>query len=212
MVAKHVDVCISNIADAGSIPAGSTNFIMDAETWHIPLKDDRLTVNEALSTMESFKLNQDDVPFIIKFFENPKYNILPGAVTLQVHDIIHVLLGRGLLPKDEAFVIGFTMGTTKQLTKTHKKIFKLVTQYLYPEGYRFGHDEHSVFETGVNCAEQMICLNFAKLDLTAFVDYTIREAREELDINVDLLLDAYTKEKASYDSPESQRLLCTSNC
>ena len=80
---------------------------MDAENWHIPLREDGQTINRALCTMDSFKLNQEDVPFIIRLFENPKYNLFPGSVTLEAHDIIHVLLGRGLLPKDEAFVILF---------------------------------------------------------------------------------------------------------
>ena len=178
-----------------------------AETWHTPLDQDTITISEALSTMESFKLNQDDVPFIIRLFENPKYRILPGAVTLANHDIIHVLLGRGLLPKDEAFVIGFTMGTTKRLTSIQKSIFRFVSRYLYPEGYSFGEEELRVFENGLNAADKMDCPDFSKLDLTKYLGYNIQRARKVLDIDYAELVKEYILEKNLYDSIESQRLL-----
>ena len=53
------------------------------------------------------------MPLIIKLVENPNYKtskLFGGAVDLFTHDCIHVLLGRGLLPKDEAFVIGVLWG------------------------------------------------------------------------------------------------------
>ena len=194
--------------DGGSTPPGSTNFIMNADNWHIPLRNDKMTILSALKSMESFKLQQTEVPFIIRLFEHPKYNILPGAVTLDNHDIIHILLGRGLLPKDEAFVIGFTMGTTKALTTIDTAIFKFVTRFLYPAGYRFGKEEHKIFHNGVNCAHRMDCPDFSKLDLTQYFNYNIKEARKELKINTDELVEEYIIESMCYEnSPESQRLL-----
>jgi hypothetical protein len=180
---------------------------MDAETWHISLVQDSITIREALSTMESFKLNQGDIPFVIRLFENPKYRLLPGSVTLASHDIIHVLLGRGLLPKDEAFVIGFTMGTTRRLTSIQKSIFKFVTRFLYPAGYTFGPAEHKIFEIGLRSASDMTCPDFSELDLCSYIDYTIKEGRRRLGIDVPRLMVDYGIEKSRYKSLESQRLL-----
>jgi len=207
---KRVEVVCNSVVDAGSIPASSTNFnqVMNADTWHIPIRQDDLIIRDALKTMESFKLNQDDVPFIIRLFENPKYKLLPGAVTLKHHDIIHVLLGRGLLPKDEAFVIGFTMGTTKKLTNFQKNIFKFVSRFLYPEGYSFGVEELDVFEAGLNSADKMDCPDFSTVDFTKYLDYTILDARKELEIDYAELIKDYAIERMWYqDSVESQRLL-----
>ena len=180
---------------------------MNQETWHIPLANDGLTIREALDSMESFKLHQQDVPLIIRLLENPEYNLIPGAVTLQCHDIIHVLLGRGLLPKDEAFVIGFTMGTTRRINWLHKYIFKLVTKYLYPAGYTFGNDELVVFEKGLELGEVSKCPDLSKLDLSQFISYTIKEARDMLYIDLTHLRACYALEQITYISPESQRLL-----
>ena len=180
---------------------------MNAETWHIPLGRSYYTVRQALNTMDSFKLSQSDIPFIIRLFENPKYNLLPGSVTLKNHDIIHVLLSRGLLVKDEAFVIGFTMGSTGQLNILNRAVFKFVTRFLYPKGYNFYGNEFEIFERGVDCAREMNCSNLSKLDLTMFLDYTIEKARDELKIDINILKRAYAYESAKYTAPECKRLI-----
>ncbi len=180
---------------------------MTAETWHIPLGRSYYTIRQALNTMSTFKLDQSDVPFIIRLFENPKYNLLPGAVTLDNHDIIHVLLSRGLLVKDEAFVIGFTMGSTNKLNMLNRAVFKFVTRFLYPSGYNFYTDEFEIFERGVDCARETGCPDLSKLDLTRYLDYTIEKTRQELSIDIDILKRAYAYEKIKFNAPECQRLL-----
>ena len=179
---------------------------MDAETWHIPLRCNSMVIQEALKRMETFKLDKNDIPFIIQLFENPKYKLLSGAVTLDSHDIIHVLLGRGLLPKDEAFVIGFTMGAA-HVSAIQKRIFKFVSKFLYPDGYRFVAQDLNIFENGIRCAEIMGCSDISKVDLTQYTGYTIENARKELGIDVGLLETYYRIEKRkNKKSPECQRL------
>ena len=165
-----------------------------------------MVIQEAVKRMESFKLDKNDVPFIIRLFENPKYKVLPGAVTLDSHDIIHVLLGRGLLPKDEAFVIGFTMGAA-HVSAIQKSIFKFISRFLYPDGYRFTTQDLNIFENGICCAEIMDCSDISKVDLTQYISYTIENTRKELGIDVGLLETYYRIEKQkNKNSPECQRL------
>ena len=117
--------------------------------------------------MEPFKLSKNEVPLVIRFMENPKFdffNIFPGSVTLKSHDCIHALLGRGLLPKDEAFVIGFTMGTTKKLGRLREWLFLLIARHLYPEGYKFYEEEKQIFRNGVDIGSHMGCVNLSKVD------------------------------------------------
>ena len=81
---------------------------------------------KVLEGMGEFKLSQEDVPLVIKLTENPKYissKLFTGAVDLFSHDCIHVLLGRGLLTKDEAFVIGYTMGSAKKMRRWRRNLF-----------------------------------------------------------------------------------------
>ena len=183
-----------------------------AEAWHVPLFSNGKKLKTALKEMDDWRLESKDIPWIIKAIENPKsllceFGIFPGCVNLFSHDCIHIILGRGILPKDEAFVIGFTMGTTRRVTSIQKSIFKFVTRFLYPEGYTFGPDEHKIFEIGLRSAGSMPCPDFSKLDLTTFTRYTIKEARKRLGIDVPRLIADYTVERSRYASSESQRLL-----
>ena len=79
-------------------------------------------------------LSQDSVPLIIRLVENPNYKtskIFTGAVDLVTHDCIHLLLERGVQLKDEAFVIGFTMGSTHKMYRWRRNLFMFCSKYYY---------------------------------------------------------------------------------
>ena len=81
--------------------------------------------------------------------ENPKSPFsLTGAIDLYNHDIIHILLGRGMDVKDEALVIGFTMGNSEYTNSLVKWLFLLCARMLYPSGYRFGDAEIKEYNRG----------------------------------------------------------------
>ncbi len=103
------------------------------ENWFIPLSSTKLTLQQAYDQLNEFGLEQDDVPLIIQLIENPKFDlpgldIFHGATNLETHDYIHILLGRGVLIKDEAFVLGFTMGSSNRVNTTEEKLFTFVTK------------------------------------------------------------------------------------
>ncbi len=103
--------------------------------WHIPLSKGGITLNKGLRSMQGFKLESEDVPLIIKLVENPKYDVglFAGNVSLHNHDCIHLLLGRGLRVKDEAFVIGYTMGSTKKMPRWRRNLYMFCAKYLFPQ-------------------------------------------------------------------------------
>ena len=83
------------------------------EEWHIHFSQDQITLREARASLEALGAKQNEIPLMVQLVENPRYDlpgldIFHGKVDLKRHDAIHILLGRGLLNKDEAFVIGFT--------------------------------------------------------------------------------------------------------
>lgn len=180
------------------------------EEWHIPLLSRKhWTIEKAHASMESFRLNQDDVPLIIKLVENPQYDIglFAGNVDLYSHDCIHVLLGRGLLVKDEAFVIGFTMGTTKKMHRWRRNLFMFCSKYLYPEGYKFKEEERFIFNMGV-MAGSRCPVDLSNFDFSKYEGEKLTKLRQITKIDVDLLKNCYEVEKQCFpESPESQRLL-----
>ena len=182
---------------------------MKPEDWHIPLARDRVTLGQGLNQMKPFSLTPSDVPLIIRLVENPKYDIglFAGATKLGAHDCVHVLLGRGLQIKDEAFVIGFTMGSTRKMKRWRRNLYMFCAKRLFPKGYKFKEEERFVFnvavEAGVHCPIDLSTINFKK-----FKNKQMRTIRKELAVDVKLLKNCYEVEKILFpNSGESQRLI-----
>ena len=177
--------------------------------WHPKLSHSNRKLNSVLKQMDSFKLCQENIPLIIKLVENPNYNtskLFGGAVDLFTHDCIHVVLGRGLLVKDEAFVIGYTMGSTKKMKRWKRNLFMFVSKYLYPEGYKFREEERFVFNMGV-MAGSLCPTDLSQINFKKYLNRQIKTIRKEVAVDVDFLEKYYSIEKKCFDSTESQRLL-----
>ena len=181
--------------------------------WYVPLHCDKYTLGEVLESAEHIAAAQDDIPLIVQLIENPKFDIpgitlFNGAVDLKTHDCIHAILGRGLLPHDEAFTIGFTMGSTNRVTSAEQRLYTLAAKYLYPGPYKFTDDDIQIFQDGVHLGYVSDCQPLDKIDFTPYRDMTLAEVRQAIGIEVDLLQAYYRIEQRRYpDSIESQRLL-----
>jgi hypothetical protein len=109
-----------------------------------------MTLREADASLDAVRMAPEQVPFLVRLVENPKLDlplldVFHGATDLPTHDYIHLVLGRGLLAKDEAFVIGFTMGATDQVGRGEEFLYGVFAKYLYPRQYRFTDEDLRVF-------------------------------------------------------------------
>ena len=92
---------------------------------------------------------QSKIHWFVWLLENPKSPVsLTGAIDLYNHDIIHILLDRGMLNRDEAMVIGFTMGNSETTSSWVRWLFEFCARYLYPVSYRFNEYDLLEFERG----------------------------------------------------------------
>jgi hypothetical protein len=177
-------------------------------SWHIPLSRGSVTMRQAAASLARFGAAPEDIPLMVRLAENPKFNLFHGAVTLETHDHIHAILGRGLLAKDEAFVVGFTMGSTHRLGASEEKLFELIAEHLYPGVYRFSKDDVHTFRDAVRLAFVSDVAALDRVDYTPRLDAALSEVRAELGVDEPLLRAYYAIEKRRYPaSPESQRLL-----
>lgn len=185
----------------------------DFRTWHLPLAHDQLTLEQALDSMAQVGENPQAVPLMVQLVENPRYRVpgidlFHGRVELQQHDAIHVLLGRGLLNKDEGFTIGFTMGSSRKVSTVEEELFVTIASNLYPEPYRFNADDIAVFRDALRLAYIMDCKSLENIDFRALTKFKLDDIRSRLGINIPLLRDYYALEKARYpECPASRRLL-----
>lgn len=176
--------------------------------WHIPLSRGDVTLRSAAAELARVGAAPDEIPLLVRLAENPRFNLFHGAVDLATHDHIHALLGRGLLAKDEAFVIGFTMGSTHRLGATEEKLFTLVAERLYPGIYRFDKEDVRIFRDSARLALVSDCVPLDRVDYRRYLDLPLAEIRDALGVDAALLAAYFAIEKRRYpDAPESRRLL-----
>jgi hypothetical protein len=184
------------------------------ETWYIPLTDSDITIRDAYSSLSTLKIGNVIIPWQVRLCENPKYSIMgrnlliiPGSITLERHDYAHIVLGRGLLPKDEAFVIGFCMGTTKKLNRLNTWLFTLLTRH-YPSHYRWGMEEIAVFKMASELGRTWGKSFFYDIDYSLCQDEKVMTLRKMMGLELDVLLEHNKSEKIMYPlAKESQRLI-----
>lgn len=181
--------------------------------WHIPWSRSDITLREGLDYLDTLAARADEIPLLIKLIENPRYKIpgvtlFHGAVELRQHDCIHLVLGRGLLPKDEAFVIGFTMGSTGAVNTVEETLFCKIARHLYPRIYRFDHEDEQIFRDAVKLGAISRCESLDNADFQPLLDLPLRDARLNLGIEPELIEAYYHIEKKRFPAAKaSQRLI-----
>lgn len=162
--------------------------------WYPGIDNDDLTVDEVISSMPAAP--ESKIPWIVKLFENPDSWIrFRGAVDLEDHDVMHVLLGRGLQDQDEAFVLGFAMGTAKRVSRWQYWVFKFVLARLYPEPYRIPKFLQPAFDLGVKCGQATGSKNLYRQPLKQLRSLTLREARQQAGIDLQVVRQFYEREQ-----------------
>ncbi|WP_353669646.1 hypothetical protein [Marinomonas sp. THO17] len=182
------------------------------DKWHVPLWEGQRLLGVEFDHLNSFGLNQDDIPLIVKLVENPNYDYLPGfdifhgSTDLRQHDYIHLVLGRGIHATDEAFVLGFTAGSTNRVTSVEKKLYTIFAKHLFPKEYRLKDDEIQVYRDAVKLGYISDCQPLDKVDFESMREMSIKDVRKAIGLEEDLLSAYFAIEKRRYpDNPASCR-------
>lgn len=183
------------------------------KAWHHPFSRDDWTLRQVRTDLARVGAAPQDIPLMVRLMENPKFrlpgfDIFPGRVDLYTHDCIHILLGRGLLPKDEAFVIGFTMGSTHSVSSTEEKLFAYISHNFYPGAYQFDDDDLEIFHDAVKLGYISRCQPLDQVDFSQFEDVSLRELRDRLGLEPELIQAYYAVEKRRFPDSAASRRLC----
>lgn len=164
--------------------------------WNPGLDNNDLTLDDVLATLPG--ASPEEIGLLVRLLENPESPIaLTGAVSLLRHDCIHAVLGRGLLPQDEAFVIGFTMGTAKEdLSPIEVFLFKKIARYLYPTHYRLSDQNLIAYNLGVDAGKICSSYKLYKYPLEEWGNKKLGQIRDDLDITTEFLNAVYVRERA----------------
>lgn len=184
--------------------------------WEIDLLQFPRTkrIGEVAEALKKAGAANYQTPFLVRMLEHPRFSffgrnfmLFPGAVSSDLHDRIHIILARNFLPTDEAFVIGFTMGSTQKFNKLSQRLFALICKNLYPIPYRFDDDCIAVFYRAVKLGSRLSTADFSKLDIPKLDGEMLYEARARLISRPDDLTNEYLNEAERFPSrKESVRL------
>ncbi len=184
----------------------------DWTDWHIPFSRDEITLREARASLSKLGAKQEQIPLMVQLVENPRFDIpgfdiFHGAVDLKTHDCIHILLGRGLLAEDEAFVIGFTMGSTNKVTTLEENLYAFFSRHLYPKVFQFNDEAIRIFKDGTKLGYISDCQPLNQVNYDRYLDWKLRDIRQAIALESDLLLAYYRIEQRRYPKSKAGRRL-----
>lgn len=146
--------------------------------------DASLRIRDVLASLEPIKGLKYRTPILVELLENPRFRIggrnlgiMPGSVDIDLHDCLHILLGRSFLPANEAFVVGFTMGSTQRMSWITSKLFRLIASHAYPRTHRFRPVDGKIFERAVAVGARCATEDLSRLRSSDLVSMTVGSAR-----------------------------------
>ena len=142
-----------------------------------------LTLKDCLQSLQGDE--QSAIPFLVRLLESPESIFpLPGKINLYNHDCLHILLDRGRSLFDEAFVVGFTMGSDLKTNRFHLAVFKFLSNLLYPQQYKFEREQFKLFDLAFNYGRKLKVKNLNQLDFKVYENQTVGELRKLLGIDL----------------------------
>lgn len=152
--------------------------------FELNLYKPNLTLNNCLQNINGDE--QSDIPFIVWFLENPDSIFpLPGKINLYNHDCLHILLDRGISLLDEAFVVGFTMGSDVKTNRFHLAVFKILSSSFYPQPYKFNQKQFQLFDIAFNYGRRLKVKNLNQIDFKEYENKTVGQLRKLFGINLE---------------------------
>lgn len=148
------------------------------------LYQSHLTLKNSLQSFNGDE--QSDIPFMVQLLENPESIFpFPGKINLYNHDCLHILLERGISLFDEAFVVGFTMGSDLKTNRFHLAVFKFLSNLLYPQQYKFNQEQFKLFKIAFNYGRKLKVKNLNQIDFKVYENQTVGELRKLLGIDLE---------------------------
>jgi hypothetical protein len=99
------------------------------------------------------------------------------------------------------------MGSSNRVTTAEMKLYELAAKYLYPGPYKFDEDDIQVFKDAVHLGYVSDCIPLDKVNYSELLHLSLKNARERLGIEADLLAAYFRIEKKRYpNDPASRRV------
>jgi quaternary ammonium compound-resistance protein SugE len=139
------------------------------------------------------------IPWYVRLVSDPRGPLAaPGSLALLERRCIHILLGRGLTSRDQAFVAGFTAGTTRPGRRWRLRLFRFYMRHLCPRSARWSRAEDEIFAYGFEAGRRGATSPLHRAPFLGLMDRPLAEIREALGLDVDYLYLRYDLERVRW--------------
>lgn len=141
-----------------------------------PEFNDSKRLSDVLASMP--RDNADKIPWQVWLLENPDSPIaFPGAISLYRHDCMHALLCASFHAEDEAFTVGFTMGTCEWGYRWYLRFFMWLTTWFYPGEYRWNNEYLKHFLDGFKKGQESGMYNLNEFPFEDYENLSLKDLR-----------------------------------
>lgn len=183
--------------------------------WFLPIEEGNLTLNQALERLTATRAGKPGKysSLMARFHNNSLLrdcfvSCFNHPIDINQQDFIHIMLGRGFLVADEAFVIGFTLGCCNKVITSEQKLYTFASRNMYPQLPELDESARCILKDAIKLGYISNCTSLDNFDFTPWLDYSISKVRQVAGIDSNLLRAYYAVEKRRYPhSVASQRLL-----
>lgn len=151
----------------------------------------------------NFNLNSGgDIPFVVKLFENPKYDwffpsIFHGRHGLKEHDFAHLLLARGFNIVDEIAVVGTVAGSSRKMNWFNTPIFYFFQWVFYPRVFRFPIKYYPLWKAYTKYGA-LLKKDISRIEPEEYKGKSAKEVRESLGVFKTNLIPIYKQEALNF--------------
>jgi hypothetical protein len=176
-------------------PATANTETDDWRDWNPGLGNGELSLQSVYDTLPD--ASADEIDQMVRLLENSASPYTgPSVARLRHHDCIRILLGRGLLNQDETFVLGYTMGTTREhLDDEQAQLFRAAAKLLYKPPYRMTDNDLIAFDLAFALGNKPEHRHIHKFDFDRALELDIGDIRRELGIDAKALKAAFREER-----------------
>jgi hypothetical protein len=145
------------------------------------LNNDDQLLSEVIKPLKQYGDEASGIPWSVWLLENPESPLcMPGAVSLDRHDVLHAILGLGTDLNSECFIVGYTMALDSNLRGWHLWAFQFVSSHIHPLEYQPTEEGWKLFHLGVKLGRETGPRNGHLIPIEERDDQTMSTLRAKL--------------------------------
>jgi hypothetical protein len=173
--------------------------------WDPGLENGELRLGDVYRTLPTDPAGS--IQWSVKTLENPRSPFaIAGAVDSFARGCIHIVLGRGLLTQDQAFVLGFTMGAARA-PGWQRRLFRQCARHLYTGDHRFSEQDAQVFDHSFDAARRTSVFALHRVDFKKLLERRLTDVRRYLGIDTEVLRRLYATEQERWPLGQARQPL-----